>query len=59
MDFETWLKEEDMQRLWDVCQGNLPEAAASERELEEFHRCVMHAAMVKIAGADYLSHTVQ
>lgn len=59
MVFDTWLKEDDMQRLWDVCHGKLSEAAASEEELEEFHRCVVHAAMVKMAGADYMLHTVQ
>lgn len=59
MAFETWLREEDMQRLWDVCHGVLPEHAATNQELEEFERCVMHAAMVKMAGADYMTHTVQ
>lgn len=59
MEFETWLHESDMQRLWDVCHGNLPENAATAEELEEFHRCVVHAAMVKTAGSDYMTHTVQ
>ena len=59
MEFDTWLKEEDMQRLWDVCHGVLPENAATDDELIEFERCVMHAAMVKTAGEDYLMHTLQ
>lgn len=59
MGFETWLAEEDIQRLWDVCHGNLPEDAATVDELEEFERCVMHTAMQKVAGEDYLRHTLQ
>jgi hypothetical protein len=59
MTFETWLSDEDCMRLWAVVQGDLPESAATDDELVEFERCVTHAAMVKMAGADYLEHTVQ
>ena len=59
MTFETWLSEEDCQRLWDVCHGKLPNTAATTTELEEFERCVLHAAMVKVAGEDYQMHTLQ
>ena len=58
MEFESWLTDTDIQRLWDVCHGNLPELAATEAELNEFNRCVTHAAMQKMAGKDYLNHSI-
>lgn len=56
--FETWLTDEDAQRLWNVCQGNLPESAATHEELVEFERVVMHAAMLKMGGEDYETATL-
>ena len=59
MEFDTWLEEEDIERLWAVCHGTLPETAATGEEIDEFARLVMHTAMLKTAGADYLQATVQ
>lgn len=57
-NFETWLTEEDIHRLWQVCHGQLPEVAASVDEVEEFERVVTHAAMLKVAGKDYQQYNV-
>ena len=57
-EFETWLTEEDVQRLWQVCHGQLPEAAATFDEMEEFERVVTHAAMLKVVGKDYQQYNV-
>lgn len=38
---DTWLEEDDIQRLWDVCEGTLPEEMATMEELEEFERVVL------------------
>ena len=56
--FDSWLEEEDVQRLWDVCHGVLPTTAATADEIKEFERMVLHAAMVKVAGEDYESAAV-
>jgi len=58
MAFETWLTEEDTERLWAVVEGNLPDYAATTAELEEFERLVTHAAMIKIAGENYQAQTI-
>ena len=59
MEFDTWLEERDIKRLWAVCHGTLPEIYASGEEIDEFHRLVTHAAMLKVAGTDYTQATVQ
>jgi hypothetical protein len=59
MTFETWLEDADVQRLWDVVHGSLPEYAATDVELVEFERLVTHTAMLKFAGEDYLEHSIQ
>lgn len=59
MEFDTWLKEQDIERLWAVCHGTLPETAATVDEIVEFERLVMHAAMLRVAGPDYLQAIVQ
>lgn len=46
--FDTWLSEQDIQRIWDVTHGNLPATFASETELEEFLNIVHQAWLVKI-----------
>lgn len=56
---DTWLEEGDIQRLWDVCHGILPEAAATFDEIKEFERLVLHTAMVKVAGKDFITATIQ
>ena len=58
-EFDTWLEEADIERLWAVCHGTLPEIYASAEEIDEFHRLVTHAAMLRVAGEDYLQAVVQ
>ena len=58
-NFDTWLTEVDIERLWAVCHGTLPEIYASADEIDEFHRLVTHAAMLRVAGHDYLTAVVQ
>jgi hypothetical protein len=58
-NFDTWLTEVDIERLWAVCHGTLPEIYASADEIDEFHRLVTHAAMLRVAGPDYTQATVQ
>lgn len=58
-DIDSWLDDADLQRLWDVCHGVLPHAAASEAELAEFERVIMHAAMIKMGGAGYTTAILQ
>ena len=53
MQFETWLTEADIERIYKVCTGELSEAHSSESELEEFSRVVDHAAMLKLGGEGY------
>jgi hypothetical protein len=59
MEFDTWLTEADIERLWAVCHGTLPEIYASGEEIDEFYRLVTHAAMLRVAGEDYSKATVQ
>jgi len=58
MEFESWLTEDDVDRLWRVVHGELPEVAATSDEITEFHRVVTHAAMIKVAGKDYQQYNV-
>lgn len=58
-EFDTWLEEEDIQRLWDVAHGLIPELSATTAELEEFQRLVTHCAMIKMGGEDYQQATLQ
>jgi hypothetical protein len=53
MEFESWLSESDVERLYKVCHGELPQELASEKEIDEFTRVVMHAVMLKYGGEDY------
>ena len=59
MTVDTWLDENDIERLWKVIQGELPSAAASSNEMDEFLKLVNHAAMVKMGGVEYQTSTVQ
>lgn len=59
MEFDTWLTEADIERLWAVCHGTLPEIYASVDEIDEFARLVTHAAMLRVAGKEYLQAVVQ
>ena len=58
-NFDTWLTEADIERLWAVCHGTLPEIYASGEEIDEFARLVTHAAMLKVAGEEYSQAVVQ
>jgi len=57
--FDTWLDENDIERLWKVTQGELPEVAASTDEMEEFLKVVTHAAMLKTCGSEYQHYILQ
>jgi hypothetical protein len=59
MEFDTWLTEADIERLWAVCHGTLPEIYASGEEIDEFARLVTHTAMLKVAGEEYSQAVVQ
>lgn len=59
MEFDTWLEEADIERLWAVCHGTTTSLAASRDEIDEFERLVTHVAMVKMAGQEYLQATIQ
>lgn len=56
--FESWLDADDVDRLWKVVHGELPEVAATADEIDEFHRVVTHTAMLKVAGKDYQQYNV-
>jgi hypothetical protein len=56
--FDSWLSDKDVDRLWRVVHGELPELAATADEIDEFQRVVTHAAMLKIAGKDYQTFEV-
>jgi hypothetical protein len=56
--FDSWLDAEDVDRLWRVVHGELPETAATADEIMEFQRVVTHAAMLKVAGKDYQQYNV-
>lgn len=58
-NFDTWLNENDIERLWKVTQGELPHAAATANEMDEFLKLVTHAAMIKMGGVEYKTSTVQ
>lgn len=58
-DFDTWLSEDDVTRLWKVCHGELDQSHASLVELNEFERFVTKVAMVKIGGPEALTATRQ
>jgi len=61
MDFEidTWLSDNDIIRLWKVIQKELPDAAASSDEMDEFLKVVTHVAMIKTGGSGYETATIQ
>ena len=58
-NFDTWLNENDIERLWKVIQGELPHAAASSDEMDEFLKIVTRVAMIKMGGSEYQTSTVQ
>ena len=58
-EFDTWLSETDVDRLWKVTHGELPDAAASADELDEFLKLVTHVAMIKTGGSGYQTATIQ
>jgi hypothetical protein len=58
-EFDTWLSDTDVERLWKVMQGELPQAAASSEEMDEFLKLVTHVAMIKTGGSGYQTATIQ
>lgn len=59
MQFDTWLSEADVKRIYKVCTGELSDAYTSEDELSEFSRVIEHAAMIKLGGEGYDSAVLQ
>ncbi len=58
-EFNTWLTENDILRIWNVIQGILPNIATSTDELNEFNRLINHIAMIKSGGNGYHTATLQ
>jgi hypothetical protein len=59
MQFETWMTEADVERVYKVCTGQLPEEFTTEDELAEFCLVVEHAAMLKLGGEGYDNSMLQ
>ena len=57
--FDTWLNEDDIMRLWNITQGILPNVAATSNEMDEFLKLVNHSAMLKMGGDGYDTSTLQ
>lgn len=47
LDLETWLSQRDIERIYLVVQGELPESCAGEEELQEFTRLIIATAVAK------------
>ena len=47
MNVESWLTDEDKERVWKVGHGELPESFITDNELREFNRVIMVAALMK------------
>jgi len=47
MNIESWLTDEDKERVWKVVHGELPESFITDNELREFNRVIMVAALMK------------
>jgi len=58
-EFDTWLLDEDINRLWRIANGDLTVIAASTSEMKEFLRVVNHAVMIKMGGDGYQLATLQ
>ena len=56
---DSWLSPEDIERIWRVGQGELPDTAATAEEIEEFDRVVKHVLMLKAGGSGYQDSTIQ
>ena len=48
MNVESWLTNEDKERIWKVVHGQLPESFITDNELKEFNRVIMVVALMKI-----------
>lgn len=46
-DLDTWLSQRDIERIYLVVQGELPEFLVGEEELQEFTRLVIATAVAK------------
>jgi hypothetical protein len=56
---ETWLTESDIERLYRVSIGNLPEYHATLSEILEFNRVIEYNITLKTAGPEYVGATIQ
>lgn len=45
--FDTWLNDSDIERIWKVVHGELPEFFVSKEEMEEFASVVDQAGKKK------------
>lgn len=42
MEYDTWLKEKDIERIWKIVDYKLPDYFCSKEELQEFNRILAH-----------------
>lgn len=56
---DSWLEAEDIDRLFAVVEGRLPDVAVTAAEITEFQRVVNHAIMIKQGGSGYQQATLQ
>jgi hypothetical protein len=56
---ETWLLESDMERIWRVVHGELPESFCSEDEVQEFLRVTYIIGAQKLGAPIVTTVTLQ
>lgn len=56
---DSWLEEEDIDRIFLAAEGTLPSTAVTEDELVEFHRIVDHLIKIRAGGSGYQQATLQ
>jgi len=56
---DSWLDEQDIERMFAVVDGLLPDVAVTDAEIVEFQRVVNHAIMIKNGGSGYQGATLQ
>ena len=42
MEYDTWLREKDIERIWKIVDYELPDYFCSKEELQEFNRILAH-----------------
>jgi endonuclease/exonuclease/phosphatase family metal-dependent hydrolase len=56
---DSWLEEEDIDRIFLAAEGTLPSTAVTEDELTEFQRIVDHLIKIRAGGSGYQQATLQ